>query len=228
MACQYNCPDVFKYLIENGAEINPHVPEKYKQYQERHVIYPIEGAIQGSLDIVNALVETCDSLDLSKALNIAIEKNKYEIMEYLFSKGAELQLTENEIQKQFDKILIDGDRRIILFLMEKGASINKVKNIQGTFLAAIKKDNLEKIKLLVDLGVRPQYAIQYTITKLIGYGIAFEHVSNFTPLHAACYVYDYDIAKFLIDLGCDKDAVDSSGNTPDKYTADYKIKRLFQ
>lgn len=98
------------------------------------------------------------------------------------------------------------DIPIILYLIEKGADVNNIYEIDGYELTAlidsIKDNNLELVKLLVDHGA--------TLTVPPGWYSSILHI-----------VEDIDILKYLIEKGANIDNADGEKDTPLNYHIDF-------
>jgi ankyrin repeat protein len=90
---------------------------------------------------------------------------------------------------------------IIRFLLDHGADIDLIDDVDTALHSAIAFKNTEVVKLLLDRGANANLKVS-----LIG--------ADWTPLHLAMYGEFFEIAKLLLDHGADPDIRDDDGKTP--------------
>lgn len=80
----------------------------------------------------------------------------------------------------------------------------KKKAVNGDLLNAAQIGDLEKVKSLLDKDEQKEFVAN----------IKFQGLDNFTALHFAAQGGHYEICEFLIEKGCDVEALSNMGRTP--------------
>ena len=124
-------PEIVKFLILNGAEVNP--PE-YKDTTTNCFVAPTTplhlAARDGELEIVKILVENGARINIRNRegetpLYLAASRGRNEVTEYLLDKGAFVSCPENNMNRTgLHNAVINGYTPIVDMLLEKGADVS--------------------------------------------------------------------------------------------------------
>lgn len=167
----------------------------------------------GSLDIIEKLLTPRKLLGLSlnahanvsdkdlngrTALHYAV--NHVEIIDFLLSKGADINEKDNEGNTPLIESLRPGsNKNTIEYIIEKGADLNLKNNKGDTPLhKACMWTDIDFVKLLIEKGADIN---------------ATNHIGN-TPLHEAVFSENIEAVKLLVIRGADVNAKNNDGTTP--------------
>ncbi|MBK8397606.1 MAG: ankyrin repeat domain-containing protein [Leptospiraceae bacterium] len=199
----------------------------------------LEAAIQaGDLeDTKKAIADKADlEAELQKnitPLELAIKKNKLDIVKLLIEKGANVNPTKAESgYTPLHVAAINNRLEIAKYIIEKGSNINAQTKFGTTPLHhAAEKGSYEVAQLLIEKGAdlnlsdkKGQSPLLWAIDKekpklaklLITKGADIKGRTDigWTPLYSACFGNDADLVKTLIDKGADVNAKSITLETP--------------
>ncbi|KAH8813586.1 ankyrin repeat-containing domain protein [Flagelloscypha sp. PMI_526] len=177
--------DIFKLLVEKGADLNREVGGFGTALQA--------AASQGHLNVVRFLVET--GADVNKegeeygtALHAAAEGGYLDVAEFLLENGVDVNQEAGHYGTSLHAATAYSSLHMVEFLIEKGADMNKEVEYYGTALhVAASGGQSGVIQLLVEKGVDANKAAGH-------YGAA---------LQAAACAGHLDSVKLLIEKGAD-------------------------
>jgi ankyrin repeat protein len=164
--------------------------------------------INGDLDVIKNLVES-NTIHVNQRLisfhetilHFAARKRWLDIVEYLVEHGADIDELDNNAHTPLFDAAHHGAVHVVQYLISKGANIcAKARNGYTPLHAAVNSNHIETVKCLVEQGA--------DINALSN--------NNHTPLrHAvgsrAAGKGNYDIVKYLLDCGADKEIPDENG-----------------
>ncbi len=229
-AIRYKQPDLVKYLLEKGANVNG--PD---------IVYtPLFFAtIQLEKDIVQLLLEygadpnqgSRINYILLKPIHMAIAKDQLEILQLLVEGGADL--NDNTFQLPLSLAMEEKKPAMVDFLLEAGADVNaegtkppaSVKTQFPPLIAAIHFQDIVSLQKLINAGADVniafdgwsalQYAVQSGISEMVktlcenGANVNYKYPGKlFTPLILAVIQkpVSLPILRILCDYGADKHA----------------------
>lgn len=224
-AADNNSLDVAKLLIESGADVNAHAyPYKYTRaridIRERKVTALIYAACNDSFDVAKLLIESgadvnaiTDFFSQRTAFWFATINNSVKVAKLLIESGADIYYDIDEIIKSnsidivrllistkggyvppFSTDCIGKDSLNMVKLLNEFGFTSKNKSI---LLFAAKKNYVDIVKYLIDLGIDVNTTTTYRITLLM----------------EAAINNAVDVARFLIDTGADLNAMNSANKT---------------
>lgn len=169
---------------------------------------------RGHLNMVQKLCEVDKTRDLinfqqaedhATALHGAIESGNSEIVEYLLNHGTEVNCPNGESGSALYLASSEGALGIVRQLLDRQADPNLLGGRQVTALTtAVDSVSLDVVQLLVENGAELNPSVEY---------------SNGNALGTACYWGEYEIAKYLLEKGCDHTKQASDGALPIKAAA---------
>jgi len=137
--------------------------------------------------------------DAMTPLNLAAEKDQYEIAKLLLQKGADPLLGDNENSGPLHLAAISGSKQIAELLMKNGVDINYTDiNGMNALHFALSRRQAEVAKFLISKGADVKGVTN----------------TGFSTLQLAAICGDLDIVKLLIDKKVDVDARMNNGYTP--------------
>lgn len=180
LAEKKDLPDAVKLLIQNG--VNPNIKTDFENTPL------ILAALYDNVETVKILLE------FGADVNIKNQEKNNALMEML---------DNNWINKITPDAL-----RIIEILINAGIDVNAT-NVYGEtpILLAVKKNNFELVKLLLNSGANPNVSFG-------GYEI--------TPLKIAASNGNFDIVKILLQAGANPNASNQEGETAASMLSEYK------
>ncbi|MDR2548440.1 MAG: ankyrin repeat domain-containing protein [Rickettsiales bacterium] len=133
-------------------------------------------------------------------LHLAVESGELNVVEYLISKGANIDVKKSGWAPLH--IAAIGKLDIVKYLIDKGADVNTKNKYGVTALhRAVYHEKLNVVEYLVDKGAN----------------INANAVGPFfsgTPLHCAVHSRSQNTVEYLVDKGADTGAKDEKGSTP--------------
>lgn len=224
-AADNNSLDVAKLLIKSGADVNAHAhPEAGREFNGKTAL--IYAACNDSFDVAKLLIES--GADVNVATNsifhrtafwFATINNSVKVAKLLIESGADIYYDIDEIIKtnsidivkllittrkwmpSFSTDCIGKDSLDMIKLLNNSGFTSKNKSI---LLFAAKKNYVDIVKYLIDLGVDVNTTTTYQTTLLM----------------EAAINNAVDVAKFLINAGADLNAKNSANKTALKLAAD--------
>ena len=191
-ACMKNQPEIVKYLVDTGADVN----EAHSENGYTPLHYAV---LNNSFDIVDILLLYDAAVnpkthDGETPLDFASEKNSLEIVKYLVEKKADV------TDKSLYYAVENNSLQLITYLVDKGGNINAKYKDGDTLLqhACQVKNNLEIVKYLVDIKKAD---------------VNSKNNYHETPLHHACSYGSLAIVNYLVEKGADVNALDDKGET---------------
>ena len=130
------------------------------------------------------------------------------------------------------KAASNGSLKLVQFLLNEGAEVNKANNFEDTPLHfAACKGHKDAVKVLLERGAQPDWENRMHVTPLYLASLkCHKDVVNFllergadpnkatkegyTPLHAASSRRHKDVVKLLLEKGADPNKANKGGNTP--------------
>jgi len=214
-------PEIVKFLIEAGANVN----EVFGQKGKNPLILAVEN---GDFDIVKNLVQNGANINTQdregfSALHKAVLINRNDVVRYLCGNGADLSL-KGGLQKRtaFLEAAEISNVEMAKYLFGKGSNINDIDRDGSTALhAATRAGNEDFVKYLVDNGAEVNLVggqrrrtvfqeaaevgnfeiVQYLVEK--GANINAEDSEQYTALHRASIAMNSNVVKFLVKKGSD-------------------------
>jgi len=195
----HNCEDIADLLLSKGADVNA-------KDESGFALLHYAVFCEDSKDAVKLLIGKGANVNIkdddgSTPLVWAVWWSDKDMVELLISKGADLKQEDNYGYAALYWAAVQGSEDLVELLVAKGAA-----PISAIYLAVCTGD-LAKVKRLVEEG-----ADVNTRAKGSGGG---------TPLFAAVFGDNNDIAKFLIAKGADVNAKDKAGVTPLHYACEH-------
>lgn len=141
-------------------------------------------------------------------LHIAVEKNDINMLNYLLSKGANINIINDVGDTALHTAAEVGNKSIVQLLLQNGADVNSLNKALETPLhfAATKKD-AQIAQLLVDNGAN----------------VNAKNKSDFTALQLACFYGNEETMQVLISHGADRSALKPRNMTPKQLEAALRI-----
>ncbi|MEW5948828.1 MAG: ankyrin repeat domain-containing protein [Thermodesulfobacteriota bacterium] len=190
-------------LIHEGADIN--TPTKINGFKPLHL-----AAINGDLHIAKLLlgagVDVDTKVDSGWLLNkgwtpvmLAIEKGHTEMVNFLISRGANIEAQNQEGGTPLIVASYNGHPNIVELLIEKGAQVN-TRSIAGQspLRFAVMQNHFEIAKLLISNGSH----------------IDDKDANGWTPLMSAVQNGNKELIDFLLEKGADIEAENNNGERP--------------
>ena len=157
-------------------------------------------------------------------MEIACQLGHIDIVKYLINIGASVTNTKKNTYSCVSFACDNNHVDIVKLLIENGANVNdKYGEYSDTLLYfACDHDCIDIVKLLLNSGNYNNFDdCWYNVCQNDCMDIAellSEHFMNNAtdgtpPLHIACIYTDYNIAKMMIEKGCDVNAINIFGNT---------------
>jgi ankyrin repeat protein len=152
-------------------------------------------------------------------LNVAVIEGNIEIVEYLVSQGADINIKDGSGETPLQIAIHEGKLELIKFFLSKKADVNMKDYFNETSLhEAVNKGEIEIVKLIVahgaDLNAKNNlketplfYAVKNNYSDIAKYLISkgsevnTKDLGGRSPLHEAAYQGDLDIVKYLISKG---------------------------
>ncbi|XP_061184254.1 uncharacterized protein LOC133192274 [Saccostrea echinata] len=239
-------PEIVKYLVENGANINLYNHE-YKT--------PLHKASEyGNTEIIMQLVEHGDNINLATLwegeapLHIASEYGHTEIVKYLLRRGAKVNVFDIWKKTPLSNASENGHKDIVKHLVEHGAKVNvRVDWNEATSLyLAAQFGHKDIVKHLIENNARVNdcdlwknetpllKAAQNKYMEIVKF--LLEHGADVnlcdrrkrTPLHYAAQNGCTEIVKLLVQFGGKINLCDNSDKTPLQYAEEYKHIEVLQ
>jgi serine/threonine-protein phosphatase 6 regulatory ankyrin repeat subunit B len=217
--------EIVELLLDRGADIE--IKTKYRFYN----LDAFEiASLDGYIEIVKLFIDrkySFNFLDTRYAFTLASGNGHLEILKLILASDKlsyESYLNKNSA---FISALENNKSEIVKFLIENGADINSTnyKGSTSLFLATMNK-NEKIIKFLIDKGAKYQhnkdkntpliYASQKGYNEVVELLIEHSKIDDIdkegkTALIYACLNHHFDIAKFLLSNGADRNIIDRSG-----------------
>lgn len=170
--------------LEKGYDIN--------QKDESNETLLHEASWSGNIELVKFLVEkgadiNAQNSELKTPLHIASYKGNLEIAKFLIEKKVNINALDKNQRTPLRRAIGKNNLLMAKLLLENGANINLGKEPKSLFVPAVRKGNLEMVKLL----------LQYDQGQKI-----FENTKN-DLLHGASKKNHQDTVKFLVEKGAD-------------------------
>lgn len=225
------------FLLNNGFNIN-----------DPSEIYLHRAVDENDLDIVKLLIKNNANINQQSdgtPLDRALDYGRYDIAQYLISKGGTFSNDQETINEYLRRAYINSCYPIISILKEKGAKADFSKsyvNKRSCIKEAVKVGCIECIKDLLDLGANINkessdpvlhYTINYrkpvVLTFLLENGADVNIVDDDkqTALHHAARYNDTTSIMLLLKNGADINLADNDKNTPLEVAAYYSNKDAF-
>jgi ankyrin repeat protein len=168
-------------------------------------------------------------------LYVACSTGRNDIIEVLINHKADLYTKTNYDYDPFRVLCFRHNIEGVELFLSLGYPLNNIKTeLQKAmlFIYEIKRLNIEKIKELLELGVKVNYKTRCNYTALhlmcendkclpivkllISFNANIESITDggWTPLHIACHQGSYEIAKYLIEKKADVNAFTNHRMTP--------------
>ena len=250
----YNCKDIRKYsYLDKDIVIKIyqrfHESEICKYMIVKNVIIPKENDLlhlaseQGNLDFVKYLLNkgfdiNSFSSDLRTPLSYAVIANKINVVNYLISQGADVNLYN--IRSPLHKAIENDNIRMVQCLLDNRANIEAIDCDRNTpLMVAIKEKKREIVNLLIERNANVNAvnknknvlitAIQYfdflIVERLIEAGA---DVNANNSLFYAVKKVNSSLTKLLLDHGANPNIVDDFNKSPLYYSVEYDIFKTFQ
>lgn len=130
------------------------------------------------------------------ALMYATENNHYDIVQYLVSKGGNVNQIDRQKQTALNYAARKGNMVILKYLLSNGAKLDNKCKISSPLTSAAEGGHLEIIKYLLSRGMN----------------IECYDSGNWTPLIMAAERGYFEIVKYLIENGANVNVDDRNGN----------------
>gem|GEM_PF-844634 len=183
--------EMVSLLLENGADIN--------QLDENATFYRQTGVVAG---------HTYGFKTGWGALHYLASTDDIDMVEYMVSKGADINICD--IEHQMSPLWIAfkaGNREMMKALISLGANLEQTNNEGKTLITrAAEYGKNEEIDQLLSFGAN----------------IDTRDKGGRAPLHGACMFGKHDTVLHLIERGADVKAVDSNGNNGLHHTVSYE------
>ncbi|WP_271766700.1 ankyrin repeat domain-containing protein [Aquimarina algiphila] len=202
----------------------------------------LENLVHQGLDI-NEKMKITETL-IETPINLVLCENKYKVLEWLLSKGVELN------DKDSPSILMASSNcepKTVKLLIEKGANVNAKHRIGKTAMSeALYANNYENISLLLKSGyeidkdgqslrqavaTKQMQAIGIFITNGVDVNFCKPNMvypNNPTPVHLASNYNDLNTFKFLVEHGADITIKDKYGERPYNCAVKNKNKEMIE
>ena len=159
-------------------------------------------------------------------LNVAVIEGNIEIVEYLVSQGADINIKDGSGETPLQIAIHEGKLELINFFLSKKADVNMKDFFNETSLhEAVNKGEIEIVKLIVahgaDLNAKNNlketplfYAVKNNYSDIAKYLISkgsevnTKDLGGRSPLHEAAYQGSLDTVKYLISKGARVNAKD--------------------
>ncbi|KAJ3652487.1 hypothetical protein Zmor_018447 [Zophobas morio] len=179
--------------------------------------------------LVNAGSDVCKVGQSGRTpLSVAAELQNLDLVKLLLDKGA-----SPTIQTVFIEAIQAGNRQIVEYLQQKGASVNFMYEDGGTPLTkAIQTGHLKIAEFLYEEGANPEVIINDVtnlhlmnyvtngnidmVNFLVELGVKLEVVGadGSTPLTKAIKIENFQLVKYFIEKGANVNGVDGNNKTP--------------
>ena len=220
-------PEIIDLLIQNGAQINAH------SYNKRLPIHT--AARYGKLNALKYLVEHGADIDNNwmvmgqTPLFFAISNNNLDCVEYLLSKGANIEATDSTKRTPLMYAMCNLNNKLAEIILRHGANVNAIglDNRTPPIFAAL-NDNYEGLKMLVQhkcnldiVSNRGETALilgvirgNIEIIRLLLENGANPNIKNQSGNTAISISKTDEITKILICGGADPNVHDKKGISP--------------
>lgn len=213
-AIKGNNVDYISLLIKNKANLS-------EIFDDESTYNPLDYAIiNNKLKIVKLLVEygleiepENDYEDYS-SLELAVESNNKDILDYLISKGANINFINAQGKTLLDAAIVKNNYEMIEYLISKGIKMDKEILSSSIYYAIEKNSSLKIIKYLISKGADLRSS---SLEGLI------------SPIFQALKNNNYEVLEFLVNDELDIYDLDANENTPLDiaiYNKDYKAINL--
>ena len=120
-----------------------------------HVL--VGAAAVGDEELVRSCLDVGDDVNMvmegRSPLHIAVMHNRMTVVELLLNRGADVNLTTDEMDNALHDAALFGFKKMCALLIDRGAPVNRIQGEFGTpFKAAIVNDNFEVVDLLIERG----------------------------------------------------------------------------
>lgn len=228
IVAQRNRPDIIKFLLETGADVNSE--EKKSRKTPLHA-----AACKGNTEVCTLLLEkgaNINSIDYGNntPLSMALEDNRPETALFLLEKGAHGNTVDLSRWTPLHHAIFRKNQEVALRLINMGVDLNSANDQGWTPLClALRYEQPDVARLLIEKGavlkgqnkgliplhIAIQNNHQELAMALINRGVDVNSVNeiNASPLHIAIDTKNLEVAKLLIEKGADVNFV-----TDDKWT----------
>lgn len=213
--CSRKFPDVAKFLIQNGANINE---------ADIYGDTPLLAAVKSkSLTTVKAIVEEGADLNVNGLIEESIKQNSLEIAKYLVEK--KVKVSEDDIiaaieqrKFQFIEVLLadsasENFKNDIFIKVVQSGEIETINTMlqKGCDFKQVTQNDIE-IGLFSALKVGKADSVEFFLKNGANINTVFSE--RFTPLSHAAYNAHEKLCEFLIKNGADVNLVDKDGYSP--------------
>jgi len=192
---------IVKELIDNGADITilgslfdgEFLVQGTPLHMASHFGYveTMENLIQkDNIDVTDG------TFDYFTALHAAVINGKINAIEFLLSKGADIEAFNGASDTAVTIASENGQLETLKFLVSKGAKLNVVSNVQTPLLAAAENGHLEVVKFLIENGLDVNGGATYR---------------KDSALHVATLNNHLEVIKYLISKGADINQLNNEG-----------------
>jgi len=213
IAVKKNRKEIVEHLLSKGAKVND-INGDYGTT----ALY--RSCFDGALDITKVLVDAGANINFKRMdgfspLYIAVVNNQKHIVEYLVSKGVNIDEKNGQQENTaLVKACFDGSLDIAKVLVDAGANMNlKTKDKISPLLYAVE--------------YKHKHIVEYLISKGVNIDEKNGQVEN-TALIKACENGSLDIAKVLVDAGANINLKSKAGFAPLYMAVDKKHKPIVE